>query len=140
MLRKFLRLIMGTPAVLPENGKKQTITPQKLAQKERELIKQEAKIGATLFGSVPTGHHREFFCLDRRTWIWFEEWYDVVAKTNCQTQVRYEFQPRGVLKTVDGVNIGFVEGQELTNLLHAIQQYHDRVAVEVYGQTLSYAA
>lgn len=131
---------MGTPTVLPEAGNTRSMSLQKIAQKERELIKEEAKIGATLFGSVPKGHHREFFCLDRRTWIWFEEWYDVETKISHQLQVRYEFQPRGVLKTVDGVHVGFVEGQELTNLLHAIKQYHDRIATEVYGQTLSYAS
>lgn len=139
MLRKFLRIIMGTPAVLPDDGKRRTVTPQKLAQKERELIKREAEVGAKLFGAIPMGHHREFFCLDRRTWIWFEEWYDVQTKTTQQMQVRYEFQPRGVLKTVDGVNCGYVEGQELTNLLTAIRQYHDLVATEVYGYTPSYA-
>ena len=65
--------------------------------------------------------------------------YDVDTKTDHQLQVRYEFQPRGVLKTVDGVHNGYVEGQELTNLLTAIKQYHDRVAKEVYGYTPSYA-
>jgi hypothetical protein len=130
---------MGTSAVLPDDGKQKNFTPNKYAQKERELIRREAEVGATLFGTIPMGHHREFFCLDRRTWIWFEEWYDVQTKTNHQMQVRYEFQPRGVLKTVDGVHNGYVEGQELTNLLVAIKQYHDRVAQEVYGYSPSYA-
>jgi len=133
MLRKLLRLIMGTPAVLPETGKPIKTTPQKMALKERELIRKEAQVGATVFGSVPAGHHREFFCLDRHTWVWFEEWYDPTTKKEQQMQVRYEFQPRGVLKTVDGVHCGYVTGEELTRLLTAMRTYHDRVASEVYG-------
>ena len=44
MLRKLLRLIMGTPAVLPETGKPIKTTPQKMALKERELIRKEAQV------------------------------------------------------------------------------------------------
>ncbi len=29
-----------------------------------DLIRHEAKIGGTIFGPVPKGHRREFFCLD----------------------------------------------------------------------------
>lgn len=130
---------MGTPAILPENGKSRSVSPQRLASKERELIRKEAQVGASVFGQVPKGHHREFFCLDRSTWVWFEEWYDVNYKTNKNMQVRYEFQDRGVLKTVDGVHLGYVEGQELSRLLEAIRSYHDKVAVEVYGLTPNYA-
>lgn len=139
MLRKLLRIIMGTPAVLPENGKSRARSPYKLASKERELIRKEAQVGGSVFGQVPKGHRRDFFCLDRSTWVWFEEWYDVNTKTNKTMQVRYEFQDRGVLKTVDGVHLGFVEGQELTRLLEAIRSYHDKVAKEVYGLTPNYA-
>lgn len=62
MLRKFLRIIMGTPAILPENGKSRSVSPQRLASKERELIRKEAQVGASVFGQVPKGHHREFSC------------------------------------------------------------------------------
>ena len=39
---------------------------------ERELITLESEIGAELFGPVEKGRHREFFCLDEKTWIWHE--------------------------------------------------------------------
>jgi hypothetical protein len=34
---------------------------------ERELIQLESEIGAKLFGPVPQGFRREFFCLDENT-------------------------------------------------------------------------
>ena len=42
--------------------KKQTRPLKKLT--ERELLQLESEIGSKLFGDVPTGHRREFFCLD----------------------------------------------------------------------------
>ncbi len=34
------------------------------AKLQHQLLLQEAKLGGTLFGDVPAGHRREFFCLD----------------------------------------------------------------------------
>lgn len=110
---------------------------QSRAAKERELIRREAKVGATVFGAVPQGHYREFFNLDRKTWVWFEQWIDSATKIEQRTYTQYEFQPRGVLKTVNNVPRGYVEGEELTRLLQAIKLYHDKVAVEVYGRQIS---
>ncbi len=106
---------------------------QKREARRRELIKHESEIGARLFGAIPNGHHREFFCLDEYTWIWHESWIDEKTKATNTMHVRYEFQPRGVLKVVDGVATGFVVGDELTYLLQSIQTYYKRVSREVYG-------
>lgn len=106
---------------------------QSRAARERELIRKEAKVGATVFGAVPAGHYREFFNLDKKTWVWFEQWTDE-ANIEQRVYTSYEFQPRGVLKTVNNIPRGYVEGQELTRLLEAIKLYHDKVAVEVYGR------
>jgi hypothetical protein len=46
----------------------------------------------------------------------------------------YEFQSRGVLKTVNNIPRGFVEGPELTRLLNARQHYSEIVATEFDGQ------
>lgn len=107
----------------------------KMAMNERQLIRRESKIGAQLFGPVPAGRSREFFCLDERTWVWSESWYDAQTKAYQSVQVQYEFQDRGVLKLINKVPHGYIKGDELRRLVDAIQIYHDRVAVEVYGQT-----
>lgn len=98
-------------------------------------MRREAQAGATVFGPVPAGHHREFFCLDRYTWVWSEQWFDEKTQTNQHMTVYYEFQPRGVLKTVNNIPRGYVEGKELKHLVEAMKTYGNRVAVEVYGQS-----
>lgn len=114
------------------------VLPQFAAQKKRaklrELMRRESQIGATLFGVVPKGHKRDFFCLDERTWIWTEQWFDTTTKTEKMMQVQYEFQSRGVLKTVDGVAVGFLQVEELARLLEAMHTYQQRVTTEIYHQ------
>ena len=99
---------------------------------ERDLINLEAEIGATLFGPIPRGHRREFFCLDARTWIWHEEWMDEVARKLQTATTRYEIQDNAILKVQEGARYSYVEGQELENLNMAIQMYYERVARELY--------
>jgi hypothetical protein len=125
MLRKVAQPSAMTP-VLPQ------FTAQKKRAKLRELMRRESQIGATLFGPIPSGHQRDFFCLDARTWVWIEQWYDHEAKSAKMMQVQYEFQTRGVLKSVDGVAVGFVQADELARLLKAIYTYQQKVHQEIY--------
>ncbi|HTK39527.1 MAG TPA: hypothetical protein VL362_01545 [Patescibacteria group bacterium] len=101
---------------------------------ERELIRLEAEIGATLFGALPKGHRREFFCLDASTWIWHEEWVDESTRKLQTATTRYEVQPTGVLKVQEGARYSYVDGQELDNLTLAIRMYYERVTREIYHQ------
>lgn len=107
----------------------------------RELIQLESEIGATLFGPIPKGHHRQFFNLDRTTWIWYEEWTDHLGKKRSST-TRYEVHPNGILKVQEGARYNFIEGQEFDNLVLATRLYYEKVAREIYkrdpqtGQTL----
>lgn len=95
---------------------------------ERNLIRWEAKIGGKLFGAVPKGHHREFFCLDEHTWIWHEEWLN-----NGQRQVittRYDVRPNGVLKSQGGQGYQRLSRDEARNLYRAVELYRQRVTAE----------
>src|ERR1700758_2798691 len=67
----------------------------------RQLIQWESEIGGKLFGSVPEGHHRQFFNLDQRTWVWYEEWLDDTGKLQSAT-TRYEVHDNGILKVQEG--------------------------------------
>lgn len=124
---------MGYPVGQKQASSKQRTSYQK-AMTERQLIRRESKIGAQLFGPVPAGRNREFFCLDERTWVWSESWYDQQSNAYQSVQVQYEFQDRGVLKLINKVPHGYIKRSELRHLVDAIQIYHDRVTVEVYGQ------
>lgn len=99
---------------------------------ERDLIRLESKIGRELFGPIPSGNRREFFCLDEHTWIWHEEWTDANTNEPMQLTTRYEIHDNGILKVQDGRPYTFVEGQELDYLTLAIKLYYERVAREVY--------
>ncbi|MGD8374477.1 MAG: hypothetical protein PVI21_06505 [Candidatus Woesebacteria bacterium] len=98
----------------------------------RDLIRMESAIGASLFGSIPAGHRREFFYLDNQTWVWYEEWQQNGAMRQMTT--RYEVHPNGVLKVQDGQPYAVVEGEELKNLLMATRSYYQRTSREVYNR------
>ncbi len=131
LLKKALSLLVGDEA---ETATKWLKVPKKRPFKkftERELIRLESEIGAQLFGPLPRGHRREFFCLDERTWIWHEEWVDADRKHRVAT-TRYEVQDQGILKVQEGARYSYLEGQELENLTLAIRMYYERVAREIY--------
>ena len=98
---------------------------------ERELLTLESEVGAKLFGPVPAGHRREFFCLDERTWIWHEEWLDASKKLATST-IRYEVTEHGVLKVQEGARYSYLEGEELQNFGIALRMYYEQVARQVY--------
>lgn len=135
LLKKTLSLLTGSPVDAGRHIKKLS---------RRELIELEAEIGGALFGPIPDGHRREFFCLDEHTWVWHEEWVD----ENKQRQVvstRYEIHGNGILKAQDSKVYKFIEGEELRNLVLAIRLYYEAVARGIYkrdpitGQPISEA-
>lgn len=128
ILNKILSLIVGDTTQV-RTAKKQPLVTQKPT--ERDLLRQESKIGAALFGPIPKGRHREFFCLDESTWIWHEEWKDEKGVER-QSTIRYEIHPNGILKVSDGPRYQFIEGDELKNFAEATRLYYQRASVEVY--------
>lgn len=104
--------------------------PEKLTT--RELIRMESQIGAKLFGPIPKGHRREFFCLDEHTWIWHEEWTDAQTKRQIVVTTRYEIRGDSIVKVQDTQPYQRVEGEELRNLVFAMQLYYEEVARGIY--------
>jgi hypothetical protein len=130
VFKKALSLIVGSEAVadslrMPKNRPLKKLT-------ERELIQLESEIGSQLFGDIPKGHRREFFCLDEKTWIWYEEWTDPTTNKRHNMTIRYEVHSNGILKVQEGARYSFIEGAELQNLLAATTMYYEQVARGVY--------
>ena len=123
LFKKAMQLITGSPL--------QGAHPLK-GWTERDLIRLETEIGRDLFGPIPDGHRREFFCLDKHTWIWYEEWIDAATGKKMESTTRYEVHPSGILKIQDGQNYKFVDGQELRHLDLAVRIYYERVMREIY--------
>jgi hypothetical protein len=97
----------------------------------RSLIRREAEIGGQLFGPVPKGVRREFFCLDKSTWIWHEEWSGKGGQKQIRT-TRYDMRPTGVLKAQNGQGYHMVGLEEARHLQAAIREYGRRVNAELY--------
>lgn len=103
-----------------------------------DLLQKEAEIGGTLFGPVPKGHHRQFFCLDDHTWVWYEEWLDQNGKRKVLT-TRYEVRPDGILKVQDGQAYQELSREETRNFYQAALAYHRKVT-GYYNQLLQQGA
>lgn len=124
MFKKAIQLLTGSDSVHMPRIKFQS------KYTHRELIQRESVIGGRLFGPVPEGHHRQFFNLDRTTWVWYEEWIEN-GKPEGRT-TRYEIHENGILKVQDNAPMYYIEGRELHNLLMAMKLYYEQVAREVY--------
>lgn len=99
------------------------------AELYRSIIHNAAKIGGELFGPVPKGTRREFFCLDERTWVWHEEWHD--KDGNHAVTTRYDVRPTGVVKSQGANSYQTLSTQEAKNLYQAIKLYGERVRPEL---------
>ncbi len=105
---------------------------QRRAELHRSLLRREAKVGGQLFGTIPVGVRREFFCLDRHTWIWHEEWTDEGGSHKIKT-TRYDIRPNTILKAQDGQPYQVVQPKEAYRFYQAVQSYRQRVKNEVYS-------
>lgn len=95
---------------------------------ERDLIQNESRIGREIFGPIPKGVKREFFCLDESTWVWHEE------KDGKTTVTRYVIKPTEIIKSVNGGNYHRLSVVEARRFGKAIKIYSARVNKELYGQ------
>jgi len=99
---------------------------------ERELIQLESQIGQAVFGPPPPNViRREFFNLDKDTWIWHEEIRNPDG-LKVEMTIRYEVQPKGILKVQPGPKYSYLEGAELQNFVLAVSEYYERVTRNLY--------
>lgn len=131
-LKKTLKLLIGSenPSSV---GVAMPLRPRPHKQlTERQLIQMESEIGAQLFGPIPEGHTRQFFNLDRTTWVWYEQWKDPLTGKPRELITKYEIHPSGILKVQEGARYTFITGQELDNFVLAVQLYYERIMREIY--------
>lgn len=65
VFKKALTLLVGNTNDISYLKIPKSLSSTKVVS-ERELIQRESTIGRELFGPVPEGHRREFFCLDEK--------------------------------------------------------------------------
>ena len=107
---------------------------ERQAELYRNLMRREAQIGGGVFGQVPHGMRREFFCLDEHTWVWHEEWRDSSGKAHIRT-THYDVRPDGLLKSQNG-HYQRVGATETKRFKQAVRLYMQRINREMYNGLL----
>ena len=131
ILKKALNLVFADDSVAAIGRLRKKDRPLKKFT-ERELIQLESEIGVTIFGKKPANViRREFFNLDKDTWIWYEEIVDKDGKKQ-ELTTRYEVQPKGILKVQPNYRYSYLEGDELQNFVLAVKEYYERVSRDLY--------
>lgn len=116
--------------MVPQTTRQQRASDQQSADAYKALMHWSAKIGGELFGPIPKGTRREFFCLDERTWVWHEEWTDNTGQRHIVT-TRYDVRPNGVFKSQGSNSYQALSTEEARNLNNAIDLYYQRVVPEL---------
>lgn len=110
------------------------INPKQAAEDRRvdiykSLMHWEGKVGGQLFGPVQPNGRREFFCLDKNTWVWHEEWIDESGRHAITT--RYDVRPSGIVKSQGSDSYQTLNPEELRNFVNAVKLYYERVVPEL---------
>ncbi len=99
----------------------------------QDLMRREAALTREIFGPVPLNGRREFFCLDKHTWVWFEEWVDEQGHKK-QVTTRYLIRSKEVLKSQNGGAYYRSTIKEAHNFLKATKRYQEIVNERLYRQ------
>lgn len=92
---------------------------------------QEAQLGGQLFGPIPDGQNRQFYCQDPSTWVWREEWVD--QNGQAQTLVtRYQMRSGVITKQQTGQADQIVDIDEARNLLLSVRWYYYLIRKQLY--------
>jgi hypothetical protein len=102
---------------------------RKKAEMSRALMQYEARLGGELFGPIPKGVRREFFCLDPNTWIWHEEWTDNGGHHAVTT--RYDVRPDAIVKSQGANSYLSLSNEERRRFVQAARLYRQRVGGEL---------
>jgi len=101
----------------------------------RDLLRRESLIGKEIFGPIPEGGNREFFHLDKHTWVWVETWNDATFKSKKTKSTKYIVKPTEVIKSIDGGQYERITLEEAKRLEQAVHIYVKRVQKELYGRS-----
>ncbi|HET6924528.1 MAG TPA: hypothetical protein VFH39_01710 [Candidatus Saccharimonadales bacterium] len=110
---------------------RQRAQQQKRADAHRSLLHYGARVGGDVFGPIPKGHRREFFCLDERTWVWHEEWTDPTTKQYHVVTTRYDVQPQAILKSQGSNSYQKLSPEDARNFYQAVKLYGERFGREL---------
>lgn len=93
------------------------------------ILRRAAELGGKLFGPIPEGREREFYCLDAHTWIWRESWLDESGRRQT-TVTRYDVRPTGVTKSRDDGPVQRLTSEEARHLYWSTELFRQRINAE----------
>lgn len=138
--KKTSRFVSALKKMVGDNSR--PVSRQLLPLDMNKLIKEESKVGATIFGERSSDEHIHFFLgADEGEGVYFHQ-QKINKTTNKPHSVTHHYeiaQESGdILKTTTwsdnpSINYDFIEGEELNNFILATEMYHDRVLRQVYG-------
>ena len=99
----------------------------------RDLMKRESELAKGIFGPMKHQGKREFFCLDSRTWVWYEEWIDDAGDKHSVT-TRYLVRSREIVKSQNGGAYHRLTLDEAENFKNATKAYLGQVETGLYNQ------
>jgi len=97
------------------------------------LMRKELEASRDIFGTLPSGVKRDFFCLDEYTWIWYEEWVGDDGRRK-QMTTRYMIRPNEIVKSQNGGTYKRLSASEAKSLTAAVQAYTAKVNEHIYSQ------
>lgn len=102
------------------------------AEVRQELLRKERNVTKDIFGALPQGTKRDFFCVDEHTWIWYEEWTDENGERKHMTS-RYDVQTTGITKSMNGGPYKRISAQEARTFREATASYVSKVKKRLYA-------
>lgn len=98
----------------------------------RELLNKEGNIGASLLGKPFAVGRQEFFLSDSHPNEWFWHMQSSINPDQSRT-IRYAvYQTEGIVKSIDGGQYQYVNGDELNNFVDLTKIYSQRVIGGLY--------
>lgn len=101
----------------------------------QDLMRRERDATRGLFGVQEEGCGRDFFCLDERTWIWYEEWIEDGERKHMTT--RYVVREKEIVKSQNGGPYKTLSAQEVKSLKAAAETYAATVNEKIYAKSQS---
>ncbi len=102
----------------------------------QDLMRREVEVTRDIFGPVPKGVRRDFFCLDRHTWVWYEEWTDDDGQLK-QMTTRYVIRPKEILKSQNDGAYRRLSLDEAKNFQKATHSYYQKIKTHLYADKKS---
>lgn len=106
---------------------------ESLVTAQNNLMQQESELGGQIFGKLTLNQQRSFFCLDQRTWVWYESWPDPNSRQNLSQTTYYHLSEEAIAKSFQASQQSVLNDAELTNFYNAVKVYSLLVKQRIYN-------